>query len=250
VRKTADAVRAPGADTFRMSRRTLVLVSVGAAVVAAGVLVGLFAFASSGTKAPPAAAVQGAGRVTNLLQGIPHHGTTLGNPSAPVTLVEFADPQCPYCGEWERGALPTIVSRYVRTGKVRIVFEGLAFVGADSVTALRTALAAAPQNRFWNVLELLYENQGAENTGWVTDSLLHQIGAAIPDLDSERMFTDRSSSAVDRAITQADTAARDAGVTATPSFAVGPTGGQFRLVHVSSLTASALTPALDAALKQ
>ena len=78
-----------------------------------------------------------------LLGGIPQHGTTLGNASAPVTLVEFADPQCPYCGLWERNALPDVIDHYVRTGKVRIVFNGLAFVGPDSETALRTALAAA-----------------------------------------------------------------------------------------------------------
>jgi protein-disulfide isomerase len=232
-----------------MSRRTLVLVSLAAAVVAS-VLAIVTACGSGGAKTQTSPTVTGADRVASLLQGIPQHGTTLGQPSAPVTLVEFADPQCPYCGDWERDALPTIVSRYVRTGKVRIVFEGLAFVGADSVTALRTALAAAPQNRFWNVLELLYENQGTENTGWVTDSLLHDIGAAVPGLDSKRMFAERSSTAVDQAMTQASTAARDAGVTGTPSFAVGRTGGQLRLVHVTSLTASAITPALDAALKQ
>jgi len=242
-------VRARKADTLDMGRRTLVFGSVGVAVVVAGVLAAVFAFGSSGgTQA--SSTVTGADRVATLLDGIPQQGTALGDPSAPVTLVEFADPQCPYCGVWERDALPDIVDGYVRTGKVRVVFDGLAFVGPDSLTALRTALAAAQQNRFWNVLELLYENQGTENTGWVTDSLLRDIGAAVPGLDTDRMLADRSSAAVDGLITQANTTARNAGVTATPSFAVGRTGGQLQLVRVNSLTASAITPALDAALKQ
>lgn len=235
-----------------MGRRTIVLGSFGLAVVAAGVLIGVFAFGSSGSSGPSTSptAVRGAQRVATLLDGIPQHGTTLGNSSAPVTLVEFADLQCPYCGLWERNALPDVVDRYVRTGRVRIVFNGLAFVGPDSATALRTALAAASQNRFWNVLELLYENQGTENTGWVTDSLLRDIGAAVPGLDTARMLADRSSGTVDGLVAQAVAAARNAGVNSTPTFAVGPTGGEYKLVHVASLTASAITPALDAALKQ
>lgn len=232
-----------------MGRRTLVLGALGAAAVSAGALVAVFALRSgSSTAAPPTLA--NTDGIASVLHGVPQHGIVLGSPTAPVTLVEFADLQCPYCGEWGRDALPEIVARYVRPGKVRVVFEGMAFVGPDSVTALRTALAAGRQNRFWNVLELLYENQGSENSGWVTDGLLRRIGAAVAGLDTARMLADRTSSAVDRAIAQADAEARSAGVTSTPTFAVGPTGGQLRLVRVSSLTGSGLAPALDAALKQ
>ena len=117
--------------------------------------------------------------------------------------MEFADPQCPYCADWAKTSLPTIVRRYVRTGKVRIVFDGMAFVGADSDTALRTALAAGRQGRFWNVIELLFENQGTENTGWVTDSLLRSIGAAVPGLDAQRMLDERTSSDVESALANA-----------------------------------------------
>lgn len=227
-----------------MSRRTVVFASFAVAVlttvaVAASTL-------SSGASAHTA--VGGAAETVAMLRGIPQHGTALGSPSAPVTLIEFADPQCPYCGMWARETLPTIIDRYVRPGKVRIVFEGLAFVGADSATALRTALAAGAANRFWNVIDLLYRNQGTENTGWVTDSLLRSIGDAVPGLDTNRMLASRESPAVDQAIARADSMATNAGVHSTPSFAVGPTGGAMRLVHLTSLDASALTPALDAEL--
>ena len=95
-----------------------------------------------------------------LLDGIPQDGTVLGRPDAPVTLIEYADLQCPYCAQWARGALPLLVREYVRTGKLRIEFRGLAFIGPDSDTALRAALAAGRQNRLWNVVELLYADQG------------------------------------------------------------------------------------------
>ena len=238
-----------GSAGFGVDRRTVLVGSVIVAVVVAATLVGVFALRSTDSSPAPAT-VTGAQDVGELLDGIPQRSTTLGSPRAPVTLVEFADPQCPYCAVWARDALPEVVARYVRTGKVQLVFEGMTFVGADSITALRSALAASRQNKFWNVLDLLYANQGTENTGWVTDPLLRGIGAAVPGLDTDRMLADRGSPAVDRMVAQADSVARSAGVSSTPTFAVGPTGGQLRIIRLGSLTAASIEPALDRALKQ
>ncbi len=213
-----------------------------------GALVAALALTTGSGSKTPAAAPAGVSRVAAMLDGIPQQGEALGSRTAPVTLIEFVDAQCPYCAAWARSAFPVIVQRYVRTGKVRILLNGMAFVGADSVTALRTALAAGRQDRFWNVMELLFENQGTENTGWVTDSLLRSIGDAVPGLDTQKMLDDRGSSAVDQAIVQAETLSQEAGVNSTPTFAVGKTGGTLQIVKVSSLDASGLTPSIDAAL--
>jgi len=233
-----------------MSRRKLLAASVAGAAVVAGALIAALALATGGGSKQPAAAPVDGSRVGAMLRGIPQHGAMLGSPDAPVTLMEFADPQCPYCAQWAEAALPTIVRRYVRTGKVRIVFNGLAFVGTDSDAALRTAIAAGQQGRFWNVLELLFENQGAENSGWVSDSLLRSIAAAVPGLDAQKMLTERTSLPVERALVASETFARESGINSTPSFAVGRTGGPLRLVTVSTLEPSGLTPSLDAALGQ
>ena len=93
----------------------------------------------------------------SLFAGIEQQGAALGSPKAPVTLVEYADLQCPYCAQWARDALPTLVEDYVKTGKLRIVFRGLAFIGPDSDKALRTAIAAGEQNHLWDVVHGLYE---------------------------------------------------------------------------------------------
>jgi protein-disulfide isomerase len=231
-----------------MSRRRLLTGSAAAALLVAGALAAALSL-SSGASKTPTTTPAGAARIAALLQGIPQQGEALGSPAAPVTLIEFADPQCPYCARWASSALPAIVDRYVRTGKVRIVFDGLAFVGPDSATALRTALAAGRQNRLWNVIELLFENQGVENTGWVSDSLLQSIAKAVPGLDGKRLLEERSSSAVDSAISQAEALARKAGVSSTPTFAVGRTGGTLRVVQPQTLDPSGLTPSLDAALE-
>ncbi len=232
-----------------MSRRRLLIVAVTGAAVVAGALV-LVMVLTTGTSSKKSAVPVGSQHVAAMLRGIPQKGTVLGSGQAPVTLIEFADPQCPYCADWARMALPVIVRNYVRTGKVQIVFSGMHFVGPDSETALRTALSAATQGRFWNVLELLYQNQGTENTGWVTEPLLRSIGDAVPGLNTSKMLDERQSPAVERLLAQADALAQQAGVNSTPTFAVGRTGSSLRIVHVSSLGATGLEPAIDAALKE
>lgn len=183
-----------------------------------------------------------------LLRGVPQSGPVLGSPEAPVTLVEYADLQCPYCAQWARSALPTLVRDYVRPGRVRLEFRGLAFVGADSDLALRTALAAGRQGRLWDVVHLLYANQGAENSGWVTQDLLDRIGAAIPGLKRGRMQEERWSPAVERELAQAAAAAERDGISGTPSFLVGPTGGNLEPVMLSSLDAEPIRARLDGLL--
>ena len=139
---------------------TLVAMVVAVAVFVAGAFVAVSAVQGDTSKdaAAPASARTAP---KSVFAGIPQHGIVLGSPSAPVTLVEFADVQCPYCGEFSRDALPQVVQEYVRTGRVKIVFQGLAFLGPDSQKAMRAVLAAGLQNRAWNVLEGLYARQGA-----------------------------------------------------------------------------------------
>jgi len=234
-----------------MSRRRLALVAAAAGALAGAALVAALALGTGGgSPAKPSAAPLGTRRVAAMLRGVPQNGTQLGSARAPVTLVEFADPQCPYCAEWARQALPAIVRDYVRPGKVRVVFSGMHFVGPQSQTALRTALAAAAQHRFWNVIELLYENQGVENTGWVTESLLRSIGESVPGLQTQRMLDARDSAEVSRLLAEGDALAQRAGVSSTPTFALGRTGSPLRFVTVASLAASGIEPQIDAVLKQ
>ncbi len=137
--------------------RVFTLAVLAAAVLAAG-LIAVHAVTSS--KEP--AATFDSGATARLLDGIPQEGAVLGRPDAPATLVEDGDVQCPYCAAWASGALPELVRDYVRPGKLRIEFRGLAFVGPESDTGLRAALAAGEQRKLWNVVDLLYQNQGPE----------------------------------------------------------------------------------------
>jgi protein-disulfide isomerase len=173
--------------------------------------------------------------------GVPQSGAALGDPSAPVTLVEYADLQCPYCADWARGTLPILVDQYVRPGKLRIVFHGLAFVGPDSEQGLRAAVAAGRQNLLWDVVHGLYLQQGPENSGWITEPLLDEIAGPKALAQSDDAW-------VTRRLQLASQAAEAAGVTGTPSFQVGRTGAELRLVTVRSLGPEALRPAIESAL--
>jgi protein-disulfide isomerase len=167
-----------------------------------------------------------------------------------VTLVEYADLQCPYCGDFSRNVLPSLVRDYVRTGKVKVVFRGLAFVGPDSESALRAALAAKNQNRLWNFVDLLYANQGAENSGWVTGGLIRSVAGEIPGVDVTRLVADAQSTAVTGAIAATQRLASNDGVNSTPSFWIGRTGGALVALDVRSLEAAAFRPALDSLSKK
>ena len=224
-----------------------------AAAALAAILIGASQVgAGEGRTTEPEAAVTsskpGATPEPSLFADIEQQGAALGSPKAPVTLVEYADLQCPYCAQWARDALPTLVEDYVRAGRLRIVFNGMAFIGPDSDKALRTAIAAGREDHLWDVVHGLYLRQGHENAGWVTDELVPEIAAAVPGLDGAALLDARWESTVTAELKRQAAAARAAGVNGTPSFQVGPTGGTLEPVQVSSLGPGGIVPAIEAVL--
>jgi protein-disulfide isomerase len=244
----ASSCRSPilrGMKSWLRGQRGFALAGIAAAALAVGLVATSLATRSEDPPPPSQPALLDSTETSRLFDGIPQRGTVLGRPDAPVTLVEYGDLQCPYCAAWSSGALPSLVDEYVRTGKLRIEFRGLAFIGPESDLGLRAALAAGEQRKLWHVVDLLYRNQGPENSGWLTDETLRQVGASV-ELDVERMLARRS--AMTAKLEAAQAAATAAGVDGTPSFEVGRTGGPLRRVQISSLNADALRPAIESAL--
>jgi protein-disulfide isomerase len=229
-----------------MTPGRLLLAALLAAAGIAGALIAVSVGGSGGgAEGRQIAAAQETAR---LLRGIPQRGEALGDPKAPLTLVEYAEPQCPFCGLWSRQTLPALVRRYVRPGRVRLVFRGLAFIRptADSERALRAFAAAGRQNRLWYVVELLYRNQGEEGTGWITGDLLEAVLQAVPGLDLARARAELEGDAVSRALSRWQRQAEADGVSGTPTFFLGPSGG--RLLRLAVPSAEALAdPAFFAA---
>ena len=96
------------------------------------------------------------------LAGIPQDGNALGAADAPVTLVQYADFQCPHCLRHAVEQEPFLVEEYVKPGLLRIEFRHLPVVGVESTTAARGAVCAAEQDRFWEYANRLFAIQAGE----------------------------------------------------------------------------------------
>ena len=187
-------------------------------------------------------------RVRRGLEGIPQQGVTLGEADAPATLIEFADLQCPFCAQYATQALPTVLDRYVRSGRLKLQLRLLAFLGPDSERGAEVAAAATLQDRLWPFSELFYANQGAENSGYATDRFLRGLARATPGLDVAQVSRDLDSPRARSVIRQAERQANRLGVEGTPTFFLVQGASAPEPLDVSSLDAAGFTAALEAAL--
>jgi protein-disulfide isomerase len=198
----------------------------------------------TGGKTPAAVA-----QVTSLLNGIPQSGNVLGNPSAPVTMQYFGDLECPFCRQFTLTALPKVIEKYVRTGKVKLEYRNLETATREPET-FRTqqsaALAAGRQNKGWYFIELFYHEQGQEDSGYVTEKYLEELAQQVPGLNLSAWTADRSNPEFTNIITTDAQAANNNGFTGTPSFMLGKSGGKLTKFEPSSFTeASAFESAID-----
>ena len=210
------------------------LMQLGGVVGAVVVVIVVILLASGGGGSKKAVVPTGtqankeAAAVTALIHGIPQSGNTLGNPNAPVTLQYFGDLECPICKDFTLGALPAVIKKYVRTGKLKIEYHSLETATREPET-FRTqqlaALAAGKQNRAWNYIELFYHEQGQEDSGYVTESYLQNLAQQVPGLNLSSWSAARTDPKLAEEITADAQAAGLAGFNGTPSFLIGKTGG-------------------------
>lgn len=201
-------------------RQRLLQLAAGAAfLVLAVVLVLIVVNSSSGGGGDTT--IDDAAQVNRELAGIPQHGMVLGDPRAPVELVEFGDLQCPVCAGYAKEILPPIVEHQVKNGEVKIDFRNLTIIGPESIPAGAAALAAGEQGRGWNYIEIFYGNQGAERSGYVTDEFMEAVAKAAGVKNLAKWNQDRKQLTGEVEKTTAE--AEDLGFHGTPSFAVkGP----------------------------
>src|SRR4051812_3510783 len=212
----------------------------GALVAVAAIVVAVILIAGGGSDDKGGSAkgdANGTNQTTQLLGGIPQKGSTLGKPDAPVTLTEFADLQCPFCRDYTLKQFPSLVAKYVKTGKVKMVFQNYAFIGPDSLSAALAAEAAGKQNKLWHFIDVFYNNQGQENTSYVTDKFLTKIakGAGV---DPQKMLTDRDDPSARQAVAAAQQAAASAGVNSTPTFVLKKGAGPAQKLSADQVEAA------------
>lgn len=225
---------------------------IGLAAIAAIVAI-VISTSGGSTEAPPEAADE----VEQRFEGIPQKGITVGEEAAPVTVVEFADLKCPFCADFAAGSLPQLVDDYVRSGKAKLEFRNLTFLDQategtpDSTNAAKFAQAVGLQNKLWNFVDLFYLNQKAENEVFATEDFLKEIASQIPGVDVDKAWADRDNPKVQEELDLADEIFGREGLSGTPSFLVGPTGGTLEQVTLSDLEdPTPLFEAIDAAAEE
>jgi protein-disulfide isomerase len=84
----------------------------------------------------------------------------LGNANAKVTIVEFSEYLCPFCGRFARDTLPLIKANYIDTGKVKFYFRDF-IVHSAAKLASEASKCARDQGKYWEYGEVLFNNQSA-----------------------------------------------------------------------------------------
>jgi protein-disulfide isomerase len=215
-----------GAD--RRSR--LLRLAAGAAFLVLAAVLVLIVITAAGSGDGGDTEIEGRAAVAKLLDGIPQRQMTLGDPDAPVELIEFGDLQCPVCAAYSEEVLPEVMETQVRKGAVKIDFRNLTIIGPESVAAGAAALAAGEQGRGWSFVDLFYRNQGDENSGYADDGAFLRAlakAAGVPNLakwDAER-------AELTAEVEETSQEAANLGFDGTPSFAIkGPKTGGIKLL--------------------
>ncbi len=149
----------------------------------------------------------------------------LGDPAAPITIVEFGDYQCHQCYNWFHNTKPAIVEDYIETGKANLVFVDLAFLGRDSPIAAQASYCAEDQEMYWEYHNTLYDFQESKiDGGWANSERLKAFASSLGldmDLFNSCLDSEKYSKRIQYNVQQA----RDHGVRGTPGFfIVGPDG--------------------------
>ena len=234
--------RKPPPRTGGGNRNLLIAAGAAALVVVALIVASLLLRGGDSEETTPTTT-----QPSTLLDGIPQDRAILGSADATVTMIQFEDLQCPVCKTYQQEGFPGIVEEYVRPGKVKLRFVGMAFIGEDSEKALQYVLAAGEQGKLWQMADGLYANQGGENSGWVTDELLEQLAGQLA-LDWEQLQEDAAGPGVQQQASSMAAEAEQREVGGTPWFFVQIGDGEPYHVEPSSFAIEEFRTILDDAL--
>ena len=188
-----EAAAAGAARRMRLTQLGIVVSVVVVAIVV--VLIVTSGGSKSGIPASKAAKNSVTHEIASLINGIPQSGNVLGSPTAPVTLQYFGDLECSICKEFTLGALPSVIPKWVRTGKLRIEYHSMETATREPEvfkTQQIAAYAAGKQNKAWYFIETFYHEQGEEDSGYVTEKYLQGIASQVPGLNLAQWTSDRN----------------------------------------------------------
>ncbi len=201
--------------------------AIGAAIASVSIIIVFFAFNAINDE--PKLAIEPAQKSQELISAntisptfMENGSPILGDPNAPITLIEFGDYQSHFCNLHFHNTEHSLLQNFIYTGKVKMIFKDFTIIGPDSVNAAHGTHCANDQGKFWEYHDILYNNWTGENNGWASsDNLLRFAQEIELDIDqwSDCMIDERYS----QIISNSSKDARDLGITGTPAFfVIGP----------------------------
>ena len=143
----------------------------------------------------------------------------LGNPNAPITILEWGDYQCTFCYKFHQNTLEIINEDFIKTGKVKVVFKDFPLNGPDSKLAAEATYCAQDQEKYWQYHDELYKNWGGERTGWVTMEALTEFAETV-NLDTWKFNKCLDDNKYESKVNSLYEFGNQIGIDATPSFLV------------------------------
>lgn len=142
---------------------------------------------------------------------------TMGDPKAPVYIVEYGDYQCPFCLKFWSETEPQLIAEYVNTGKVYFEYRTYPIIGPESFTAAEGSYCAGDQGKFWEFHDTLFTNWTGENVGDFTQDKLIQYANAL-NLNAAEFESCLSAEKYKGRVEQDKAQAEADGVHATPTL--------------------------------
>jgi predicted secreted protein with PEFG-CTERM motif len=171
-----------------------------------------------------------------------------GSSSAPITIVEFGDYQCPECDAWFKNQDPTIKANYIDTNKAKLYFLDFPWAGQDSISAAEASYCAGDQGEYWDYHNYLYQQQAGIESGWASPSNLKSYAATL-GLDITKFNSCLDSGTYADRVSHNKDVGTSKGVSGTPTFfIVGQTGTMQEIVGAQP--ASVFATAIDQASTQ
>lgn len=143
----------------------------------------------------------------------------LGDPNAPITILEWGDYQCTFCYRFHENTLDIINNDFIKTGKVKLVFKDFPLNGPDSLLAAEASYCAEDQEKYWQYHDELYKNWGGEKTGWITRESLDRFAVTV-SLDLVEFNTCLNEHKYQNRVITLHEFGKEIGIDATPSFLV------------------------------
>jgi protein-disulfide isomerase len=142
----------------------------------------------------------------------------LGSAEAPVTIIEFTDMQCPYCGEFSRTTFPALRKQYIDRGKVRFISRDLPLpMHPYAIPAAIAARCAGEQGKYWEYRERMVARQD-DLPKSPYDDLARQVGLDVAAFD-----VCRNAGLQEQKVQLDIESSKAAGITVTPTFVLGRT---------------------------